>query len=310
MKNKTRITKKSKPAPSTEKLSSVNLKNLYEFCERRYNKNGSSNWLQWAVEPVSADMKTEYVSADGQALSVIGYHPGTKQRVVEFPDGIVVNASLDALRRGSVAHPFAKTVAGIGYHGIGAFYSLAGAQRWDNIIRLSNHEGHKPVAPEWHCRADFLEWFVPRHERAQKAHPGERWELESDFYSYLTGHAAVYSPGTTFLVPQVVNSSLRDLGGLSKAVKALLNGESTKLPRGLSLDSAASRLIVTLDSIRWGSFKNCPEGLLQGLELLSRLKVYRLLLQMASYSEVLDPLLPQLVQSLHEQLFGQLQLDV
>jgi hypothetical protein len=105
-------------------------------------------------------------------------------------------------------------------------------------------------------------------------------------------------------VPHHINLGLANLQRLGVSVEALLTGKTDKLPKGLSLDSNRNVLILTLNGHRWGTFANDGVGLLEGLELLTRLRVWELREECSKYADVLDPNLLLDLSQVHTMLFG------
>jgi hypothetical protein len=302
-----KITSKAKASNRTHKaakpLTPKQLQQLQEHIKAKYR--GSSDVLaNWATPPADNSVTTQWTNKDGEQVKLIKLIKNSPRRLVEYSDGTQAEYSLSQLSSGLFAHPHKITVAGRGYLGKTEVYSAAGVRRWLNIVTFEGKGTHKPVNEHWLCRANFLNWFVPKHEAAQKAYPNIVWVLESDLASWVSGRPAEYGPASCYLVPHHINLGLANLQRLGVSVEALLTGKTDKLPKGLSLDSNRNVLILTLNGQRWGTFANDGVGLLEGLELLTRLRVWELKEECSKYADVLDPnLLLELVQ-VHTMLFG------
>jgi len=270
----------------------------------------NQSFEHWEYQTEAKEVKKTYTNKAGDVVQVVKYDRGSKQRLVRFADGVEAVFSLTQLTAGKFTHPNQPTVNGKGYLGTTTVYSAAGAQRWQNLMHLGGTctskaaNPRKPTNAVWHSRAAFLEWFCPRHAQALELFPHVEWQLESDLSSFVTGKPAEYGPASTYLVPRSINNALTGLVVLGKQIEALLTGETAKPPKGISYDKTRNMLILTLDGHRWGSFKNDAEGLLQALELLTRLKLYKVVTDAQEFEEALDPQLFHDLRSIYPKLFG------
>lgn len=118
------------------------------------------------------------------------------------------------LKSGSFSNPFHRSVAGIGYFGVGKFIAKFGGKHtveyadWNSMLkrcytalesRLSY--SNKDVCEEWHNYQNFAEWATNQMNFGK-----EGWDLEKDL---LIKNNKVYSPNTCVYLPREINSFIK-----------------------------------------------------------------------------------------------------
>lgn len=134
---------------------------------------------------------------------------------VRYDDGYEVVALKGNVIKGSVKNPFAKTVYGVGYCGIGKYkmHGQLAYSKWRGILHRCYDEQYAIDHPtytdvyccdEWHNYQNFAEWA---HRQIGFAVRG--FDLDKDV---LVRGNKVYSPETCVFVPQELNKILGNTG--------------------------------------------------------------------------------------------------
>lgn len=159
-------------------------------------------------------------------FQIISYE-NSKNVVIEFDDGTIVQTQASGVLSGSVKNPNLPTVFGIGFIGqgdascgengrISKCYNVWSAMlsRCYNTKRdgLQSYYGCR-VSDPWHNYQNFSSWF--------KGNYVEGWELDKDL---LVRNNKVYSPEACCFLPKELNNIFRKKRQTSKQIK---------LPRGV-----------------------------------------------------------------------------
>ena len=126
---------------------------------------------------------------------------------IRFADGTTVG-KLDYghIKAGRVKNPYAPSIYGVGYIGIGKYKatnSVLTYRTWFNMLtrvysglpQYGSYED-KTVCKDWHNYQVFAEWFEENYYEV----PGEKMEMDKDV---LGGD--IYSPETVIFIPRKIN---------------------------------------------------------------------------------------------------------
>ena len=134
--------------------------------------------------------------------------------IITFDEGILIKCSIGNLVKGAVINPFYPSVCGVGYLGIGKYFSSKNKIKdykyvvWSDLLRRCYskkfQERHPTyigcsVCEEWHNFQNFAQWF----EESYNPEIMEGWELDKDI---LVKSNKVYSPETCCFVPKEINT--------------------------------------------------------------------------------------------------------
>lgn len=198
-----------------------------------------------------------FPSTSGETVLVLEYLTCHKVRVeVQDEHLFATTVTARALRNGRVPNPFRKTVAGLGFTGVGNHAPshegklLPSYLAWDSMFTRCYSDSHHDrfpayrgctVHPDWHDYQVFAEWYNRQPKKL-----GVRLELDKDLK--VIGNK-VYGPEYCSLVPAVVNNLLIDR---SAGKRTMLQGVR-RAPKG-TYQSCLSRYGV---QVHLGTF-NCP----------------------------------------------------
>lgn len=117
-------------------------------------------------------------------------------------------------KSGSFTNPFHKSVAGVGYFGVGSFIAKRGDRHtveyedWNSMLKrcyvsLESKLSYKDkdVCEEWKCFQNFAEWATKQQNFGAKG-----WDLEKDL---LVKNNKVYGPDTCVYLPREINSFIK-----------------------------------------------------------------------------------------------------
>lgn len=129
--------------------------------------------------------------------------------------------------KGEISNPYAKTVMGVGYFGVGRYKSVLSGKRtpeyetWSSMLERCYDEvyqNNKPtyiacsVCDEWLCFQTFAEWVT-----SQVGWGNKGWHLDKDLLSVAT-ETKIYSPETCVLLPPELNRALTKTSIRSKGL--------------------------------------------------------------------------------------------
>lgn len=167
---------------------------------------------------VMLNKRAEYVgkvfhSSNGEPLTIVDYR-GAREVTVEDSRGNAFVVEIGNLKKSNVKNPYAPTVYGVGYIGVGEYKSVINRKitkpykTWNHIMERcyseeyhSKYETYKgcEICEQWHNFQNFAEWYNENYYEVE----GERMELDKDI---LCKGNKVYSPDNCVFVPQGVNS--------------------------------------------------------------------------------------------------------
>lgn len=149
------------------------------------------------------------ISNNNGKYSIVEYNH-SKDVVVKFEDGTIVNTNCAQIKRGTVRNPNKPSVFGLGYIGQGEYESGTTGKIYKNYNTWSAMLArcYKPsqqesyigctVCKEWHNFQNFAKWFEENYV--------EGWALDKDI---LISGNRVYSPETCCFVPSEINNNFR-----------------------------------------------------------------------------------------------------
>lgn len=127
---------------------------------------------------------------------------------VQFEDGFIkTKIKYSDIIKGSVKNPMYPSVYGVGYFGVGNFFTRKSHNKWNSMLtrcysiyRLDTLETYKDceVDKEWHNYQNFAQWYDNNYEN----HMDSTWHLDKDI---LVKGNKIYSPKTCCFVPQEIN---------------------------------------------------------------------------------------------------------
>ena len=130
--------------------------------------------------------------------------------IVTFDESIFIKCSIGNLIKGAVINPFYPSVCGVGYLGVGKYFSSKNRIKdykyvvWSDLLRRcysKKFQENNPsyigctVVEEWHNFQNFAKWFEKNHSQF--------FELDKDI---LFKDNKIYSPDTCCFVPQEINT--------------------------------------------------------------------------------------------------------
>lgn len=150
-----------------------------------------------------------YECSSGTKLIVVDYFDG-QNVLVKFLDefGHEKLTSADSVRKGKVKNPFDKTLANVGYIGIGPYGIGIAYYIWAGIISRCYDESQRDRYPSyfdctvderWHNFQNFGEWFYNNNFY------NSGWALDKDVMFYGNRE---YGPDTCAFLPQELNRVL------------------------------------------------------------------------------------------------------
>lgn len=155
-----------------------------------------------------------YKNNEGYLVKIVGFGEG-RRTIVELNDGNKFEVDSAYLKSGSFSNPFHRSVAGVGYFGVGPFVAKSQSDRhtveyedWNSMIKRCYVRGElntsyfdKEVSSVWHCFQDFAAWATK-----QKNFGAKGWDLEKDL---LVKGNKIYSPETCVYLPREINSFIK-----------------------------------------------------------------------------------------------------
>ena len=161
--------------------------------------------------PATSKVGDIYKTNEGYEVEIVEYVKASNVKV-RFLDeyGAVVKTNIQAVRQGSVANPYHKSVYGVGFYGeIGESWEEAKPHynKWAGMLeRVHVQEAidKRPtyrdctIVPEWYCFANFYRW-----SKEQVGCDQPRWQLDKDI---LVKGNKEYGPETCCYVPSVINA--------------------------------------------------------------------------------------------------------
>ncbi|QFP93557.1 hypothetical protein [Edwardsiella phage vB_EtaM_ET-ABTNL-9] len=157
-----------------------------------------------------------YKTNGGTDCTIIEY-TNSKDIKVRFNDehGYTTKAVLSSLKEGSVRNPYDKTVAGVGYIGVGKYKPSYGGkatvayEHWRSMLLRCYCERSKSNGPtyrgctvcdEWLNFQNFARWYYSQKFKECGYH------LDKDILLKGNKH---YSPETCCLVPREINATIK-----------------------------------------------------------------------------------------------------
>lgn len=174
------------------------------------------------------------INHQGCVMKIIKYNKAN-DIVVEFQDDYkgVVHTQYSNFQRGNVRNPFYPFAYGVGITGDKYSTRIKEYQIWINMMARCFDDKLKEKYPtykyatcceEWLYYPNFYEWLHSQ-PNFNKWYNGRRWNLDKDI---LVKGNKVYSPETTCLVPQNVNTLFvkkdKNRGNLPIGVSKCNNG--------------------------------------------------------------------------------------
>lgn len=157
-----------------------------------------------------------FITNEGFEVEIIEYF-GSRNSTILFTDGtIVTNKEYGDLVKGTIKHPFHKSVFGVGFMGQGKYKgrefrgeTTKCYNTWQGMLERcynedtqNKHPTYKEcsVSEQWHNYQVFAEWFYTNYKDWM-----QDWCLDKDI---LVKGNKVYSPKTCSLVPTAINNLL------------------------------------------------------------------------------------------------------
>jgi hypothetical protein len=143
--------------------------------------------------------------------SVVGYD-SEESVIVMFhrPLGLV-KTPVNKLKTGNIFNPYAPSVAGVGYLGVGAYSctkNIHAYNLWNSLLKRV-YDGKREsysnvrVCKSWHNFQNFASWCESQPFFNTKDDNGKNYHLDKDILS--PKDSKVYSPETCCFVPQEIN---------------------------------------------------------------------------------------------------------
>ena len=143
--------------------------------------------------------------------SVVGYD-SEESVIVMFhrPLGLV-KTPVNKLKTGNIFNPYAPSVAGVGYLGVGAYSctkKIHAYNLWNSLLKRV-YDGKREsysnvrVCKSWHNFQNFASWCESQPFFNTKDDNGKNYHLDKDILS--PKDSKVYSPETCCFVPQEIN---------------------------------------------------------------------------------------------------------
>lgn len=156
-------------------------------------------------------------NTEGYPAEIVGFVSASPSIFkVRFKDKFQAEVNIGAgnFKDGHFANPYHRSVAGVGYFGIGKFIAKLNGKHtteyvdWNSMLKrcyisaeskLSYKD--KDVCEEWHNFQHFAEWATKQINFGK-----EGWDLEKDL---LVKNNKVYSPDTCVYLPREINSFVK-----------------------------------------------------------------------------------------------------
>lgn len=151
---------------------------------------------------------------EGYDLTLTGFKGGRRVELTT-EDGKSFEIDYAYLKNGNFSNPFHRSVAGIGYFGVGPFVAKSNSDRhtieyedWNSMLKrcyvskeskLSYKD--KEVTEEWHCFQDFAAWATMQPNFGKRG-----WDLEKDL---IVKGNTLYGPETCAYLPREINSFIK-----------------------------------------------------------------------------------------------------
>lgn len=161
--------------------------------------------------PATAKNGDVFKTNEGYSVEIVDYNVNFDVKV-KFLDefGAVIKTNIQAIRNGSVANPYHKSVYGVACYGepeddwqtVKPLYNTwAGMiERVHDLVALEKRQSYKPciIVESWYCFANFYSWA-----KYQIGWNNPRWQLDKDI---LVKGNKVYGPDTCCFVPSQINA--------------------------------------------------------------------------------------------------------
>lgn len=183
-------------------------------------------------------------------VTVVKYESAIKV-TVKFEDGYETATTASDIRKKEVKNPFYRSVAGVGYLGVGNFSYLEHTYAYNKWSYMMNRVYNKKVVEyaryggrgitvceEWYNFQNFAEWITTQSNYGKSG-----YELDKDL---IDPKSHIYSKETCCLIPQHINAAITGRrGGINKAknkfrVRVSLQGKSINVGLYESIDEATS----------------------------------------------------------------------
>lgn len=154
-----------------------------------------------------------YECSKNSKLIVLDYFDG-QNVLIKFLDefGYEKLTTASSVRKGLVKNPYERTLAGVGYVGVGPYIKGKAYTIWVGVISRCYDESQRyrypsysdcTVAEEWHNFQNFAKWFH------SNPYYNEGWHLDKDLIK--TGNRE-YGPDNCAFVPRELNMVLVQCG--------------------------------------------------------------------------------------------------
>lgn len=143
--------------------------------------------------------------------SVVGYDSNESVIVMFHKPLGIVKTNVKNLKTGNIINPYAPSVAGVGYLGVGS-YSVDKNKHeyilWNGLLKRvydgkRESYGKVKVCKRWHNFQNFAAWCETQPFFNAKDDKGRSYQLDKDILSPKDNK--VYSPDTCSFVPQEIN---------------------------------------------------------------------------------------------------------
>lgn len=177
------------------------------------------------------------VNKEGYTAEVTGFISASPSIfLVRFVDEFMAEVQVRAgnFKSGSFSNPYHKSVACVGYFGVGKFIAKVGGKHtteyadWNSMLKRcyvaeesKKSYKDKEVCKEWHNFQVFSEWATNQENFGRTG-----WDLEKDL---LIKGNNVYSPETCVYLPREINSFIKrkNCNGLPLGVDIAYNYDGT-----------------------------------------------------------------------------------
>ena len=174
-----------------------------------------------------------YKNREGYTVTIVGIE-GHKKVQVALEDGRTFEVDHSNLKTGSFTNPYHRSVAGVGYFGVGPYIAKVGTRHtleyedWNSMLKRcykseesKKSYADKSVIEEWHCFQDFAAWATKQPNFGR-----DKWDLEKDL---LVKNNKVYGPETCVYLPREINSFIKrkSFNGLPLGVDIAYNYDGT-----------------------------------------------------------------------------------
>jgi len=170
------------------------------------------------MKTVKFEVGQTFTNTSGDCATIIGFTQGTKTRsrkaTIRFEDSTIVEVSTPKLNAGVFKNPNKPIVCGVGYIGLGKYYSSKDKTPtksytvWNSMIercysgRYPGYEGVE-VCKEWFNYQNFAEWYS-----LNSFDKHGKYQLDKD----LLGDSKLYSPETCCLLKDNINQLITSEG--------------------------------------------------------------------------------------------------